>query len=91
MSEDIKSVLYAWCGRSKLGAPHYDIQSMQGGRGRLRFRCEVRVENHDYVGMGNSTNKKDAASNAARDFCQYLVREGHMAPKDLPQFSVSKV
>lgn len=89
MAEDVKAVLYAWCGRKKLGVPHYDTQSMQGGRGRLRFRCEVRVQNHDYVGMGNSTSKKDAASNAARDFCHYLVREGLIAAAEVPQFNVS--
>uniref|UniRef100_A0A914VJY0 RNA helicase n=1 Tax=Plectus sambesii TaxID=2011161 RepID=A0A914VJY0_9BILA len=91
MAEDVKAILYAWCGRKKMGAPHYDTQTMTGGRGQQRFRCELRVESHDYVGMGNSTNKKDAATNAARDFCQYLVREGLMAASDIPQFNQSSI
>ncbi len=35
---------------------------------------KVRLEGYNYIGMGNSTNKKDAQSNAARDFVNYLVR-----------------
>jgi ATP-dependent RNA helicase A len=48
----------------------------------------VRVANIDYVGFGNSTSKKDAMTNAARDFCQYLVREGRMQAGELPAFEV---
>lgn len=44
----------------------------------------MRVDSFDYIGVGNSTNKKDAQSNAARDFINYLVRMGHVAPKDVP-------
>lgn len=36
------------------------------------------------MGAGNSTNKKDAQANAAKDFIQYLVRQGLMSPKDVP-------
>lgn len=38
----------------------------------------------DYVGAGNSTNKKDAQANASRDFINYLIRAGHVNPKDAP-------
>ncbi|XP_021914337.1 dosage compensation regulator [Zootermopsis nevadensis] len=51
---------------------------------RQRFLCEVRVEGFGYVGAGNSTNKKDAQSNAAKDFVQYLVRQSIVNSKDLP-------
>ncbi|KAH9505328.1 ATP-dependent RNA helicase A [Bulinus truncatus] len=44
----------------------------------------VRVESFDYVGAGNSTNKKDAQANAAKDFIQYLVRIGRMSADDVP-------
>lgn len=37
-----------------------------------------------YVGAGNSTNKKDAQSNAAKDFVQYLVRNGQVNERDVP-------
>ena len=38
----------------------------------------------DYVGVGNSTSKKDAQANAARDFVNFLVRIGKMDGKDVP-------
>ena len=37
-----------------------------------------------YVGAGNSTSKKDAQANAARDFCNFLVRTGEMKQEDIP-------
>jgi len=40
------------------------------------------------VGFGNSTSKKDAQSNAARDFGQFLVREGLVTAQELPQLQV---
>lgn len=50
---------------------------------------QVRVEGFNYVGMGNSTNKKDAQSNAARDFINYLVRVNEMKKDEIPAFGVS--
>lgn len=41
----------------------------------------------DYVGAGNSTTKKDAQANAASDFVQYLIRQGVMNPKEVPNTS----
>ena len=49
---------------------------------------QVRIENFNYTGMGNSTNKKDAQSNAARDFVNYLVRTGEMNAADVPAHGV---
>ncbi|GFR82954.1 ATP-dependent RNA helicase A-like protein [Elysia marginata] len=80
---DVKQILYSWCGKKKCGNPSYDF-SAGGPRHRQRFKCEARIESFDYVGVGNSTNKKDAQSNAARDFIQFLVREGHMSAADVP-------
>lgn len=37
-----------------------------------------------YVGVGNSTNKKDAEKNAARDFVNFLVRSGKVNQNDVP-------
>jgi hypothetical protein len=45
---------------------------------------QLRVEGLDYVGVGNSTSKKDAQANAARDFVNFLVRIGKMDGKDVP-------
>jgi ATP-dependent RNA helicase A len=33
---------------------------------------------------GNSTSKKDAQSNAAKDFISYLIRQGQMNPEEVP-------
>lgn len=55
-----------------------------GPKHRQRFLCEVRVSGHTYVGAGNSTNKKDAQSNAAKDFVSYLVRQGFVNKNEVP-------
>lgn len=49
----------------------------------------MRVEGYSYIGMGNSTNKKDAQSNAARDFVNYLVRMKEISPGEVPALGVS--
>ncbi|CAK5111499.1 unnamed protein product [Meloidogyne enterolobii] len=84
--EDIKSTLYAVLGKRKLGQPKYTFS--QGSKGRQRFLCQVMVDGISYVGFGNSTSKKDAQSNAARDFGQFLVREGLVTAQELPQLQV---
>nr|XP_040028378.1 ATP-dependent RNA helicase A isoform X2 [Gasterosteus aculeatus aculeatus] len=85
---DIKNFLYAWCGKKKL-TPSYDIRAV-GNKNRQKFMCEVRVDTYNYIGMGNSTNKKDAQTNAARDFVNYLVRIGEMNAAEVPAPGVSK-
>uniref|UniRef100_A0A8C4NDB0 DRBM domain-containing protein n=2 Tax=Eptatretus burgeri TaxID=7764 RepID=A0A8C4NDB0_EPTBU len=79
---DIKNFLYSWCGKRHL-TPNYEIRP-SGNKMRQKFTCEVRVESFSYTGMGNSTNKKDAQTNAARDFVNYLVRIGEMKQEDVP-------
>ncbi|ELK16196.1 ATP-dependent RNA helicase A [Pteropus alecto] len=49
----------------------------------------VRVEGYNYIGMGNSTNKKDAQSNAARDFVNYLVRINEVKSEEVPAIGVA--
>ena len=70
-------------GTKKLGQPDYSTRPT-GPKHRQRFLCEVRVDKFDYVGAGNSTNKKDAMANAARDFCSFLVRSGQLSPEEVP-------
>ena len=55
-----------------------------GPKFRQRFLCEVRVPGFQYVGAGNSTNKKDAEKNASRDFVNFLVRSGKVNERDVP-------
>lgn len=82
MGDLTKTFLYSWCGKSKV-TPQYEFKNT-GPRHRQRFLCEVRVQGFDYVGAGNSTNKKDAQTNAARDFLQYLVRNNIIAQSEVP-------
>ncbi|KAK8766981.1 hypothetical protein V5799_006235 [Amblyomma americanum] len=82
MGDVTKTFLYAWCGKQKV-TPEYEFKNT-GPRHRQRFLCEVRVPGYEYVGAGNSTNKKDAQTNAARDFLQYLVRNNHLPQSDVP-------
>uniref|UniRef100_A0A8C6T2E8 RNA helicase n=1 Tax=Neogobius melanostomus TaxID=47308 RepID=A0A8C6T2E8_9GOBI len=84
---DVKNFLYAWCGKKKK-TPSYDIRAA-GNKNRQKFLCEVRVDGYNYIGMGNSTNKKDAQSNAARDFVNYLVRMGEMNAAEVPAVGMS--
>uniref|UniRef100_G3TQL7 ATP-dependent RNA helicase A n=1 Tax=Loxodonta africana TaxID=9785 RepID=G3TQL7_LOXAF len=79
---DVKNFLYAWCGKKKM-TPSYEIRAV-GNKNRQKFMCEVRVEGYNYTGMGNSTNKKDAQSNAARDFVNYLVRINEVKSEEVP-------
>lgn len=58
---------------------------MLGRKQAPRFLCEVRVPSYTYVGVGNSTTKKEAQFNAARDFVQYLVRQGKVQENELPK------
>uniref|UniRef100_A0A158P5Q9 RNA helicase n=1 Tax=Angiostrongylus cantonensis TaxID=6313 RepID=A0A158P5Q9_ANGCA len=103
--KDIKGFLYGWLGKQKIGAPQYTINAVTRG-GTQRFKCELRVPGHNYVGLGNSLNKKvrvsypsclfkngfqDAGTNAALDFCNYLVRQGLLKSSDIPALEASSL
>ncbi|XP_071152767.1 ATP-dependent RNA helicase A-like isoform X1 [Mytilus edulis] len=79
---DVKQFLYAWCGKRKV-TPCYEF-GQTGSKHKPRFKCEVRVEGFDYMGVGNSTNKKDAQANCAKDFVQFLVRQGLVQQSEVP-------
>lgn len=61
-----------------------------GPKHRLRFLCEVRVSGIAYCGAGNSTNKKDAEKNAARDFVNFLVRTGRIEANEIPANAIEQ-
>ncbi|KAH8236917.1 hypothetical protein KR038_000178, partial [Drosophila bunnanda] len=79
---DIKSFFYEFCAKSRI-EPKFEVRPT-GPKNRQRFLCEVRVDQSNYIGVGNSTNKKDAEKNACRDFVNYLVRVGKLAAHDVP-------
>ncbi|CBY18913.1 unnamed protein product [Oikopleura dioica] len=83
MSElNVKAWLYAWLQKKKV-QPNYDIRPAPG-RGRSRFKCELRATGFAYVAVGNAASKKDSQSHAAFDFCQYLIREGQILQSEFP-------
>uniref|UniRef100_T1JBZ2 RNA helicase n=1 Tax=Strigamia maritima TaxID=126957 RepID=T1JBZ2_STRMM len=82
MGDQCKAFLYGWCGRQKV-TPQYEVRTA-GSKFRQRFLCEVRVDGFDYVGVGNSTNKKDSQANAAKDFLMYLIRVGKVQQSEIP-------
>ena len=45
----------------------------------------VFTQGYDYTACGNSTSKKDSQANAAKDFINYLLRQGAMLPNEVPQ------
>lgn len=61
---------------------------LPGSKFSLRFICEVSVVGHNYVGVGNSTNKKDAQGNASKDFLMYLTRQGVLSSDSIPSVSL---
>lgn len=69
------------------------VFSLSGPKHRQRFLCELSVPPYTYVGVGNSTTKKDAEKNAARDFISFLVRtnviRGDQVPTDVSDGSGS--
>ncbi|KAJ8934695.1 hypothetical protein NQ318_009570 [Aromia moschata] len=79
---DIKSFLHQFCQKNK-AEPAFEVRPT-GPKHRQRFLCEVRVDGYNYVGAGNSTNKKDAQANAAKDFVSFLVRQGFVNKSEVP-------
>uniref|UniRef100_A0A8D9BUX7 Dosage compensation regulator n=1 Tax=Cacopsylla melanoneura TaxID=428564 RepID=A0A8D9BUX7_9HEMI len=78
----VKSFFHEWCQKNSK-QPEFDVRAA-GPKHRQRFLCELRVGGIGYVGAGNSTNKKDAQTNAAKDFLQYLVRNGQVNQNEVP-------
>lgn len=81
---EAKQFLYTWLGKNNMSAPSYNVRP-SGPKHRQRFLCELRVKECAYTACGNSTSKKDAQTNAAKDFLAYLVRQGKLGPSELPQ------
>lgn len=44
----------------------------------------MRLPGFRYIGVGNSTNKKDSEKNASRDFVNFLARDGKIREQDIP-------
>uniref|UniRef100_A0A182JYZ5 RNA helicase n=1 Tax=Anopheles christyi TaxID=43041 RepID=A0A182JYZ5_9DIPT len=80
---DMKSFLISWCQKNGC-EPAFEVRPL-GPKHRQRFLCEVRVTGNNYIGVGNSTNKKDSEKNASRDFVNYLVRIGKVPEDSVPQ------
>nr|XP_039254953.1 uncharacterized protein LOC120331858 isoform X2 [Styela clava] len=83
---EIKTFLYAWLGARKL-RPTYDIRQI-GERPNISFRCDLRVDKYNFVGVGKAANKKEAQTTAAWKFADYLVRMGEINNSELPNKNI---
>ncbi|XP_008183325.1 ATP-dependent RNA helicase A-like [Acyrthosiphon pisum] len=70
-----KAYLHEWCAKNNLELQFETKQAGSNCKPRL-FICEVTVTGHNYIGVGNSTNKKLAQANASKDYLLYLTKEG---------------
>lgn len=86
MGENVKQFLHTWLMQKKKLSPQYQYRA-SGSKHRQRFTCELMVQGYDYIGIGNSTNKKDAQSNAADDFINYLFRLKEISEIELSSIS----
>uniref|UniRef100_A0A183BNC8 DRBM domain-containing protein n=1 Tax=Globodera pallida TaxID=36090 RepID=A0A183BNC8_GLOPA len=66
----------------------WDLNEPENRGGKSRFICQLTVPGINYVGLGNSTSKKDSQANAARDFGLFLVREGFINASEIPQLQI---
>ncbi|XP_074611136.1 ATP-dependent RNA helicase A-like [Acropora palmata] len=74
-----KNFLYAFCGKRKTRPVYTERPSKPGS-----FSFQIQVEGFDYVGLGSATNKKDAETNAAKDFCGFLIGAGIIPADSFP-------
>lgn len=84
-----KSFLHEWCAKNNL-EPQFETKQA-GTKFNLRFICEVTVSGHNYVGVGNSTNKKDAQGNASKDYLLYLTRQGLVSANSIPDNFIARL
>uniref|UniRef100_A0AAF5RU05 DRBM domain-containing protein n=1 Tax=Wuchereria bancrofti TaxID=6293 RepID=A0AAF5RU05_WUCBA len=80
ISDEIRGWLYGWLGKAKLGTPSYSFTPLAN--------CGEKTRQH-HVELGISVNKKDAATNAARDFAYFLTRQKLLDPTELPKLTAS--
>lgn len=85
MGENVKGWLLEWL-QKRQQTPDFSVRN-SGPKHRQRFLCEVRVPGHNYVGVGNSTCKKSAQANAAKDFVQFLIRSNAIEGNECPDLN----
>ncbi|VDN04365.1 unnamed protein product [Thelazia callipaeda] len=87
MSSKIRNWLYGWLGKKKFGLPTYKVTLLTTDDRTLRYRCELTVTGQSHVGVGISTNKKDAANSAAQDFIRFLIQQNLIDSWEIPDDS----
>ncbi|CAK9291191.1 unnamed protein product [Gordionus sp. m RMFG-2023] len=71
---DFKNFLYTWCSKN-YKTLKYSYNTFISNY-RSQFTCSANISTFDYVGTGTSTSKKDAQTCAAKDFINFLIKEG---------------
>lgn len=73
-----KEYLYTFCGKRKV-TPSYSYEASRGG-----FCCDVVVPGITFLGRGVAKSKKEAQGEAAKNFCEQLVKLKIVSPSSLP-------
>ena len=81
MSHVFKNYLFLFAAKQK-ATPAYSYQPGKSG-----FSCQVNVSGITFTGYGVARNKKDAQGEAARNFCEQLVKFKVISPSELPELN----
>ena len=82
--------MYAWLGKWR-SRPDYNITAHGSSPYRQTYVCEVIARGFDFIARGSASNKKDAQTRAAWDFCDWLVTEKKMTALELPTREVPDI
>lgn len=84
MVTEIKSFLYAFCGRQR-SLPEYETKPAgRDKNGWMSYFSTVAPTGFPYVGQGTAQTRKEAQTAAAWDFIDYLVKQAIVSEMDLP-------
>ncbi|KAI0979217.1 hypothetical protein GJ496_006947 [Pomphorhynchus laevis] len=80
---DIKDFLYAWLGKHSI-KPEYQLsQCAESSKKVISFECRLFVPGFSFDCTAVGQSKKQAMTNAARKFCQLLIKQGLLGRLEL--------
>lgn len=83
-----KAWLYAWLGFRHI-RPNYDWETV-GDRPNQHFKCTLSAEGFERKGTGTAQSKKDAQTNAAWDFIDWLMTSKHLMNYEVEHVNTMK-
>ena len=82
MVTEIKSFLYAFCGRQR-SLPEYETKPAgRDKNGWMSYFSTVAPTGFPYVGQGTAQTRKEAQTAAAWDFIDYLVKQARISERE---------